>query len=105
MLPALLVDERETAVVQQERVSVCRLCMRRLLLCVALTNSDAASRALTMPDYSMLVIGATLAIGAMILLRVLRRRKSNGLEYLGAVSPRWIAEERAASHDGLRSTE
>lgn len=58
-----------------------------------------------MPDYSLLLIGATLAIGAVIILRVLRRRKSSDLDYLGAVSPRWIAEERAASHDGLRSND
>lgn len=58
-----------------------------------------------MPDYSVLLIGTTIAIGAVIMLRILRRRKSNDLDSLGAVSPRWIAEERAASHDGLRSTE
>jgi hypothetical protein len=56
-----------------------------------------------MPDYSVLLIGTTIAIGAVIMLRILRRRKSNDLDSLGAVSPRWIAEERAASHDGLRS--
>ena len=55
-----------------------------------------------MPDYSMLWIGATLAIGAGLILRILRRRKSSGLDYLGTVSQRWIADERASSHDGLR---
>jgi hypothetical protein len=58
-----------------------------------------------MPDYSVLAIGAMLAIGAVIMLRRLRRRTSTGLDDLGTVSRRWIAEERAASHDGLRSTE
>ena len=58
-----------------------------------------------MPDYSTLLIGTTLAIGAVIMLRVLRRRKLTDLDSLGAVSRSWIAQERAASHDGLRSTE
>jgi LPXTG-motif cell wall-anchored protein len=54
-------------------------------------------------DYSMLLIGATLAIGAGTVLWILRRRrKSSSLDYLGTVSPRWIADERASSHDGLR---
>jgi hypothetical protein len=58
-----------------------------------------------MPDYSVLLIGTTIAIGVVIMLRILWRRRANDLESLGAVSPRWIAEERAASHDGLRSTQ
>jgi hypothetical protein len=55
-----------------------------------------------MPDYSMLLIGTTLAIGAGITRWMLRRRQSRGLDYPGTVSPRWIADERAASDDGLR---
>ena len=46
--------------------------------------------------------GATLMIGAVTILWVLRRRKSNDLDSLGAVSQRWIADERASSRDGLR---
>jgi hypothetical protein len=58
-----------------------------------------------MPDYNVLLSGTTIAIGAVIMLRILWRRKWNDLDALGAVSPRWIAEQRAASHEGLRSTE
>jgi hypothetical protein len=46
-LPALLVDECETVVVQQERVSVCRLCLRRVHPRLALTNSDTARTAVS----------------------------------------------------------
>jgi hypothetical protein len=49
-----------------------------------------------------LMIGAALMIGAVTILWVLRRRKSNDLDSLGAVSQRWIADERASSRDGLR---
>jgi len=47
------------------------------------------------------IVGAIVFI-AVILLWILRRRKSNSLDYLGAVSQRWIADERASSRDGLR---
>jgi hypothetical protein len=50
----------------------------------------------------MLLIGAALVLGAAICLWILRRRKSTDLDALGVVSPRWIADERASSRDGLR---
>jgi hypothetical protein len=53
-------------------------------------------------DQNMLWILATLMIGVVAVLWILRRRRSNGLDSLGAVSQRWIADERASSRDGLR---
>jgi uncharacterized protein (TIGR03382 family) len=50
----------------------------------------------------MLLTGATLVLGAVIGVWILRRRKSTDLDALGVVSQRWIADERASSHDGLR---
>jgi hypothetical protein len=50
----------------------------------------------------MLWIFGTLAIGAAIIPWILRRPKSSALDHLGTMSARWIAEERSASHDGLR---
>lgn len=50
----------------------------------------------------MLLTVATLFLGVVISLWVLLRRKSSGLDSLGAVSQRWIADERASSRDGLR---
>ena len=50
----------------------------------------------------MLWIFAMLAIGAAIISWILQRPRSRGLDYLGTMSARWIADERAASHDGLR---
>ena len=50
----------------------------------------------------MLLTGATLALGAVIGLWILRRRKSTDLDALGVVSQRWIADERASPRDGLR---
>jgi hypothetical protein len=104
MLSPLRVDQREATVVQRDRRSVRCLCLRRLRLRLAVSNSTAKT-ALNHAGYSVLLIGTTIAIGAVIMLRILRRRKSNDLDSLGAVSSRWIAEERAASHDGLRSIE
>jgi len=52
MLPPLLVDERETALIQQERVSVCRLFVRRLRPRLALTTSDDARTALSHNGFS-----------------------------------------------------
>jgi hypothetical protein len=52
-------------------------------------------------DALLFIVGAAVT-GAMIVLWILRRRKSNSLDYLGTVSQRWIADERASSHDGLR---
>lgn len=53
-------------------------------------------------DHDMLLTAATLVLGVVITLWILRRRKSNGLDSLGTVSPRWIADERAASRNELR---
>jgi len=50
----------------------------------------------------MLFIAATVVSVVVIILWLLRRRKSKGLDYLGVVSQRWIADERSSSHDGLR---
>jgi hypothetical protein len=51
----------------------------------------------------MLLTGAMLLLGGVVIvLWILRRRKSNGLDSLGTVSPRWIADERAASRNDLR---
>jgi SNF family Na+-dependent transporter len=50
----------------------------------------------------MLWIVATVVIGAVILFALFRVGRSTGLDSLGAVSQRWIANERASSHDGLR---
>jgi hypothetical protein len=57
--------------------------------------------AVNMPITTLLT-GATLMISAATILWVLRRRKSNDLDSLGAVSQRWIADECASSRDGLR---
>lgn len=53
-------------------------------------------------DHDMLLTGASLALGAVIGLWILRRRKSTDLDALGVVSQRWIADERASPRDGLR---
>jgi hypothetical protein len=50
----------------------------------------------------MFFILPAVVTSAAILLWIVRRRQSNGLDYLGTVSQRWIADERASSHDGLR---
>ena len=50
----------------------------------------------------MLLTGVTLVFGVVLSLWILRRRKSTDLDSLGAVSQRWIADERASSRDGLR---
>jgi hypothetical protein len=51
-----------------------------------------------MGDYNMLLFVMMLALGTVIMLGVLRHRQSTNLDSLGAVSPVWLAEERAASH-------
>ena len=55
-----------------------------------------------MANPHMLPIVAAIVIGVVLLLWILRGRKSKGLDYLGVVSQRWIADERASSRDGLR---
>jgi hypothetical protein len=50
----------------------------------------------------MLLTGASIVLGAVIGLWILRRRKSTDLDALGVVSQRWIADERSSSRDGLR---
>jgi len=51
---------------------------------------------------NFLLIVAAVVTSAVTLLWIRRHRNSNGLDYLGTVSQRWIADERASSHDGLR---
>lgn len=50
----------------------------------------------------MLFVVCAVVAGAFVVLWMLRRRASHSLDYLGTVSQRWIADERASSHDGLR---
>ena len=46
----------------------------------------------------MPLIVIAVVLSAAILLWIFRRRKTHGLEYLGTVSQRWIADERASSY-------
>jgi hypothetical protein len=58
------------------------------------------TQALRMQNYLLIV--AAIVASAVTILWIRRRRNSNGLDYLGTVSQRWISDERASSHDGLR---
>jgi preprotein translocase subunit SecG len=50
----------------------------------------------------MLWILTAVVIGAVILFVLFRAGRSTGLDSLGAVSQRWIADERSSSHNDLR---
>jgi hypothetical protein len=53
-------------------------------------------------NHDMLWIVASVVIAVVILFALFRARRSTGLDALGAVSPRWIADERTSSHDDRR---
>lgn len=50
----------------------------------------------------MLWIVAIVVVGVVILYALLRAGRTKGLDSLGAVSQRWIADERAASRNDAR---
>jgi hypothetical protein len=50
-------------------------------------------------NQDMLFIAAAAVVSSVIILALMRARRSRGLDYLGVVSERWIAEQRGSSYD------